>query len=107
MRISDWSSDVCSSDLGGRRYLLMAAPGAARDTGGGLRGGGDAAVRIGVRGAHDRAERIASRVPEEGGQRPADSACDLEGAGSVANAACVDHGVFGAGEGGRNRSANP
>src|SRR3546814_1114869 len=30
MRISDWSSDVCSSDLGGDRHGLIAAPQAGR-----------------------------------------------------------------------------
>src|SRR3546814_8459734 len=37
MRISDWSSDVCSSDLGFRQHQPVADPGAGRTHGAELR----------------------------------------------------------------------
>src|SRR3546814_1923143 len=51
MRISDWSSDVCSSDLGavGLQYL---ANGGGRSQ---ARQGGQVATRFGVTGTHEHA----------------------------------------------------
>src|SRR3546814_15763464 len=51
MRISDWSSDVCSSDLRKLRILLVAAPIGARDARQLERGGVELARRGEVRPA--------------------------------------------------------
>src|SRR3546814_10264769 len=65
MRISDWSSDVCSSDLPeGARPVAVAAHGdrpAGGPAGGGRRGGGR--LRHGVLRAGPHLGRGAARVP--------------------------------------------
>src|SRR3546814_3368443 len=68
MRISDWSSDVCSSDLGGignpfrRKPCRGRAGGPARDRGGDIR-----RRRIGLSGSHKGgAGRRAERKSGEG-----------------------------------------
>src|SRR3546814_17035184 len=60
MRISDWSSDVCSSDLRGRRLLGRAAQPVRRRRKGRRRGGRDVPVGRGVPGRHGR-RRAADR----------------------------------------------
>src|SRR3546814_18250101 len=58
MRISDWSSDACSSDLAVARIRGEARPAAVIKRGA---GGRDGAIRIGVRGVDDGGDFAARR----------------------------------------------
>src|SRR3546814_18737422 len=72
MRISDWSSDVCSSDLGGERRADLAA----RRTRQRARSRGDAGARNADRGASCGRRRGAGRHPsaDRGARRGDDPA---------------------------------
>src|SRR3546814_18283611 len=59
MRISDWSSDVCSSDLGD----LQPSPGALPATGN--------AAGLDIAPFADEAQQLADEVPRDGGLEPA------------------------------------
>src|SRR3546814_5461816 len=82
MRISDWSSDVCSSDLHGLRQRQVAAVGIGHHQGG-------AAVPV-FRGAVGMDhQRVGVRTLEDGVL----AAGEMVGAAGVGEREAVDHGV--------------
>src|SRR3546814_11758876 len=83
MRISDWSSDVCSSDLGDEvlRCVARVLRASVREIDTPARYGGDefavVLAEADVRGARTVAERIRTRFLEERGEAAAAQHCTL------------------------------
>src|SRR3546814_4530303 len=60
MRMSDWSSDVCSSDLDGRRQRHAAGPHNAAD--------GGSQIQFPMRAHHDQGKKSQAAYQVDGGQ---------------------------------------